>query len=222
MTDKRIRMVIDIAMAVLLPLLMAYSLIGEEFHEIAGTIMIGLFVAHLTLNRRWYKAVPKGKYNALRTFRTALDFVLLFFMVMQPLSGVLMSKHLYLFAGAAGASAWARQFHLPMAYWGFLLVCLHAGTHLQLPLSRLSARNPKAAGAVLAVLSVVSAFGVYAFIKRNFAGYMFLATPFAFFDYNEPVALYLIDYVAVMVLFAVIGLLFVSVMSRRKVTTDPK
>lgn len=31
---------VDAAMVLLLPLLMAYSLIGEAFHELAGTLMI--------------------------------------------------------------------------------------------------------------------------------------------------------------------------------------
>ena len=34
---KRLRMTLDIAMTILMPLLMAYSLIGETFHEIIGT-----------------------------------------------------------------------------------------------------------------------------------------------------------------------------------------
>ena len=36
MKKKNIRMTVDISMTVLLPMLMAYSLIGEKFHEIAG------------------------------------------------------------------------------------------------------------------------------------------------------------------------------------------
>ena len=41
---KRIQLIIDITMAVLLPLLMAYSLIGEAFHEVVGTAMFVLFI----------------------------------------------------------------------------------------------------------------------------------------------------------------------------------
>ena len=35
---------VDIGMVVLLPMLMAYSLIGELFHEIVGTLMMILMV----------------------------------------------------------------------------------------------------------------------------------------------------------------------------------
>lgn len=44
MAKNRIRILVDIAMTVLLPMLMAYSLIGEKFHEIIGTLMFALFI----------------------------------------------------------------------------------------------------------------------------------------------------------------------------------
>ena len=54
MAKKRIRIIVDIAMTVSLPMLMAYSLIGESFHEIIGTLMFALFILHHVLNRKWY------------------------------------------------------------------------------------------------------------------------------------------------------------------------
>ena len=53
MNKKRIRLLVDIGMVILLPLLMAYSLIGEKFHEMIGTVMAVLFVIHLIQNRKW-------------------------------------------------------------------------------------------------------------------------------------------------------------------------
>ncbi len=50
-------MIIDLAMTALIPMLMAYSLIGETFHEIAGTIMVILFLAHHWMNRMWWKGL---------------------------------------------------------------------------------------------------------------------------------------------------------------------
>lgn len=51
MAKKKIRLIMDIAMTVLLPMLMAYSLIGEKFHEIIGTLMFALFILHHVLKR---------------------------------------------------------------------------------------------------------------------------------------------------------------------------
>ena len=61
---KTKRMILDAAMLLLLPLLMAYSLIGEAFHEVAGTLMLALFLLHHWLNRSWWKALFKGRYCA--------------------------------------------------------------------------------------------------------------------------------------------------------------
>ena len=123
---KKTRIIIDLSMTVLLPMLMAYSLIGEKFHEIIGTLMFGLFIAHNIMNRSWYQVLFKGRYTARRIFQTVLNTLLLIFMLLQPVSGILMSKHLYTFIQIPGISATAREIHLCLAYWGFVLMCLHA------------------------------------------------------------------------------------------------
>ena len=48
---KQLRRTVDVLMTALLPCLMAYSLIGETFHEIAGVAMLALFITHHGLNR---------------------------------------------------------------------------------------------------------------------------------------------------------------------------
>lgn len=64
MTQKRkIQNIVDASMILLLPLFMAYSLIGEAVHEWAGIAMSLLFVAHHALNWRWYKSILKGHYG---------------------------------------------------------------------------------------------------------------------------------------------------------------
>lgn len=56
MNRKKARMIVDIGMVTLLPLLMAYSLIGEQFHEIAGTAMLILFSIRANASRRCQRA----------------------------------------------------------------------------------------------------------------------------------------------------------------------
>ncbi len=194
------RRIIDAAMVLLLPLLMAYSLIGEAFHEAAGTMMLVLFLLHHWMNRAWWKNLFKGRYSPQRVFQTALNLFLLLFMILQPLCGILMSKHLYTFLPTDGLSSVARAIHLPLSNWGFVLMSVHAGTHLgaMLPKGRRKA-------AVLACLGAVSLYGAYAFVKRQIPAYMFLKLPFVFFDYSEPRVFFLADYLSVMVLFAMFG-----------------
>ena len=188
-------------MVLLLPLLMAYSLIGEAFHEVAGTLMLALFILHHWLNRRWWKSLFRGKYSLHRFFRTALNLLLLLFMICQPLCGILMSKHLYTFLPADGVSSVARAIHLPLANWGFVLMSFHAGTHLDTML-------PKEKKAIiLDILAAISIYGIYAFFKRQIPAYMILRLPFAFFDYSEARIFFFADYLSVMVLFSTLGFL---------------
>ena len=202
-------------MTVLLPMLMAYSLIGEKFHEIVGTAMFVLFIGHHVLNRGWYKALFKGKYNARRIFQTVLNVLLLVFMILQPISGILMSKHLFTFINVSGVSATSREVHMFLAYWGFVMLSIHAGTHLMAPLGRLNRRH-KIWVVVICLLSAVSIYGAYAFVKRQFADYMFMKSAFVFFDYSEPRIYFFLDYVAVMLLFASVGYLVTSILTRSR------
>ncbi|MBQ1436168.1 MAG: DUF4405 domain-containing protein [Clostridia bacterium] len=210
---KHWRMGVDIAMTVLLPLLMAYSLIGETFHEVIGTVIFALFIIHNVFNRKWYGAMFSGRYDAARVFRTVLNLLLFVFMVAQPLSGILMSKHLYTFLPTASVTAQARSVHMVLAYWGYALLCLHAGTHLLMPVRRLHKKSGRGFYALCAALGAASAYGVRAFIKRGFPGYMSGRTAFAFFDYSEPLVFFFIDYIAVMALFMTLGCLIIYALS---------
>ena len=202
---KKRKLLIDISMTVLLPLLMAYSLIGEMFHEIIGTLMLVLFITHHILNRGWYKSLFKGKYTARRIFQTVLNILLLLFMVLQPLSGILMSRYLYSFIRAAGITAFARQIHLCFAYWGFVFMSVHAGTHLTVPLDSLKRKKNQVWLAVMVLMGSVSIYGIFSFTKRKFDVYMFLKSAFVFFDFYEPRLFFFIDYLSIMVLCAFVG-----------------
>ncbi|WP_026514809.1 DUF4405 domain-containing protein [Butyrivibrio sp. LB2008] len=208
---KKIRIIIDISMTVMLPLLMAYSLIGELFHEITGSLLFILFIIHHILNRKWYGSIPKGKYSAKRIFQTILNAFLLVFMILQPLSGILMSKHLYIFLPDFYVSALARSVHMLFAYWGYVLLCIHAGTHM---LPMFTAKKVNGLKRVLYLTTgALSVYGVVAFVKRDFPGYMFGKTMFAFFDYAEPRVYFFIDYIAIMILFMMTGCLLTYVLN---------
>ena len=53
--------------------------------------------------------------------------------------------------------------------------------------------------------ALIAVYGVDTFIKRDFGNYMFLRYHFVFFDFEEPLALFLLDYVAIMGLFVGVG-----------------
>lgn len=202
MRRKNFRIALDLIMTILLPMLMAYSLIGEKFHEIIGSAMLLLFVTHHILNRKWYGSICKGKQTFIRIFRSLLNLVLLILMILQPVSGILMSRYLYTFIRIKGVSAYAREIHLMIGYWCYILCCIHAGIHLVSFMSRLNTQKKVLISGIWILISV---YGIYAFFKRQFPDYMFRKTLFAFFDFSEPRVLFFLDYLSIMALFVLIG-----------------
>ena len=201
----KLRQVIDILMVVIMPLLMAYSLIGDFFHEIAGIVMMCLFITHLCLNRKWLFNIFKGRYSPRRTVQTVINLLLILFMLLQPISGILMSKYVLKEVTLPGISSLVRTVHLALAYWGYCLISIHAGMHIESVMLK-AKRKKKSTYDVLNVLMwVVAVYGCYAFIKRGFPGYMFLQNAFVFIDFSEPIVFFIADYLAILILFENIG-----------------
>ena len=199
---KRARTVIDICMLILLPVLMAYSLIGEKNHELVGLCMFALFTAHHIMNRRWWGALFRGRYTPERAFNTLIDLLLVLYMVLQPVSGVLMSKHILTGVALEGASSNLRAVHMSFAYWGFVLLGVHLGLHASALMAKLEKGGDRMAKALAALAVIISAYGLYAFIKRGIADYLLFRVQFAYFDPSASKLLFMLDYAAVMVLTA--------------------
>ena len=204
MKKKTVKTIIDILMTAALPVLMAYSLVGETLHEIVGTAMLALFILHHILNRRSTAAMFRGKQTAVRIVNTVLNIILFAVMILLPVSGIVTSKHLYTFLPTSGLSAIARTAHLVLSYWGFVLLSLHLGFHADVWLSRL--KRKKTAFIIFAVvITLIAAYGAYSFIANRIYEYMFLKTRFVFFDYGKPLILTFAEYLSMIVLFAWIG-----------------
>lgn len=189
-------------MTALLPCLMAYSLVGETFHEIAGAAMFVLFIVHHLMHPGWWRSLFRGRYDAYRILNTAVDAALCVVMVMLPLSGIAMSKHVFSFLPLGRLSSAARTVHLLLSYWGFCLLCVHAGLHTDAMVRKATKGLRRALGIGS---GIVSLYGVYAFFHRQISTYMFLRDRFVFFDYAEPRLAFFADHLAVMVLFMTLG-----------------
>ena len=201
-------MIIDLLMAILLPMLMGYSLVGETAHEVIGIAMAALMIGHIILNRKWFAAIFKGRYNARRTLTTVVNLLLIICVLTSMVSGIMISKHIFTFLNIEVGVSLMRTLHLLAAYWGFALMSFHAGTHGDMIFKNIHHKW-------LAALSVlISLYGIYAFVKRGFAQYMFLVTQFVFFDVNEPVIFFYIDYLAVMLLFMMAGYLTIKLLNK--------
>lgn len=212
MTVKRkVQIVIDVIMTVLLPVLMSYSLIGEAIHEWAGIAMFMLVLLHHGLNWKWHKNLLHGKYSSLRILGIAVNTVISLLMLALMISGIVMSRHVFSFLGLDGGASLARTVHLVASYWCYVLTAFHLGLHGSMLIGMLrKAFSIKAPSTVRSIVSkgsavLIAGYGIYVFAKRELGAYMLLKTEFVFFDFSEPLVFFWADYLAIMALFAILG-----------------
>jgi len=211
---RKIQMVVDLAMTVLLPVLMAYSLVGETTHEWLGISMFLLFLFHHLLNWRWHKNLVKGRCSAQQVFGTIVNILLVVIMIVLPLSGIMMAKHTFDFLNITAGASLARVVHLLASYWGFVLMSVHLGLHwnMIMRMARKVAHISKTfvlrTMLLRIIVVLIVGYGIYSFFTRRFVDYMFLRSQFVFFDFSETLFVFFMDYLAIMGLFICFGYYF--------------
>ncbi len=203
--SAKIRMMLDIAMTVATLLLMGgnglfYSAFGESLdsglvHEILGVVLFVLWAVHVIWNRAWIKGMLKGKYNALRIVRTVINAGVIVCVLFLIISGVMLSNHVFSWLGIESGASFARNTHMLASHWYLIFVSLHIGLHLSLFI-----RGKVATGITFAL----AAYGIYAFIARGLWKYLTLQQPFFFLDLEHGYLLFVLDYIAIMAMFAVV------------------
>lgn len=200
---------VDIGMTIVLMLLMPYELVGQVAHEWLGIGIFILFIVHHILNRKWSRNVLKGKYTPLRIWQTLLVIFVLAAMIGSMVSGIILSRHVLSFLPVSGGRSFGRSLHMLASYWGFVLMALHLGLHwsMMMGMAKKALKKSSAVGTwILRIPAlVIAGYGMFAFVKREIGSYMLLRIQFVFFDFEEPLIFFLLDYLAIMGLFVFIG-----------------
>lgn len=199
-----VKIIIDVLMTFALLFLTGYQLWGEFAHEVAGAVMFLLFIAHHILNLGWYKNLFRGKYTPMRILQLVVDVLVLTVMIMLMYSGITMSRYVFDFLPVSGGLALARRLHILGSYWGFILMSMHLGLHWNMVLGMFrkagGIKKPSKVRTAICFIAglIVSGYGVYVLVKRDFLTYMLLKSEFVFLDYSESPVLFYLDYIAVM------------------------
>ncbi|WP_434502142.1 hypothetical protein [Prevotella sp.] len=161
------KLIVDLLMAIAFLFLMAFRFTEGYLHEIIGASVFVLFITHAILNRKWYLSLFRGKYNAMRTFKTTINILILLLMLIIIVNAIFISQHLFSFI-PLDSTLFVIELHMFCAAWIFVLVSIHLGLHWKmiLNITKFSAKNK-----TLIVLSrigviVLSYFGIKAFIAR--------------------------------------------------------
>jgi hypothetical protein len=124
--NMAIRLAIDLTMTILMLVAMAYRITGNTIHEVVGVFLFLLFVVHNILNRRWYKAIAKGKYNVRRILSITVNLLFLMSIVTIMISSLPISRDLLPFISVNNDMVW-REIHVLTSYWAFILMAVHIG-----------------------------------------------------------------------------------------------
>ena len=221
-------MSVDITMTILSIILMGgnYLFPADLVHEILGVGLFILWGIHITLNRRWCSALFRGKYNPYRVMQTVINCCILICTIFLMISGIILSNHLFTFLNIQGGLGFARIAHLLASHWYYLFMSLHIGLHVGMIFGNkgtsTSAGPSTGSGTTRTaiipriILSLICAYGIYAFIARGVWKYLILQQQFFFFDLDRGYILFAIDYISIIILFATLSHLLAKSLKKGK------
>jgi len=210
---NKFRISLDITMTILSIILMGgnYLFPADIVHEILGVGLFVLWGVHIALNRRWYSALFRGKYNPYRVMQTVINCCILICIIFLMISGIILSNHIFTFLNIQGGLGFARIAHLLASHWYYLFMSLHIGLHVGRLFQNVTAKIiPRI------ILALVCAYGIYAFIARGVWKYLILQQQFFFFDLDRGYILFAIDYISIIILFATLSHLLAKSLKKGK------
>lgn len=209
--SAKIRMAVDAGLIVLLPILMAEILTGQEAHEWLGVLMTALFLLHHAINWKWWKSIGKGGYTLFRFAGAVINLLMLADILALAVSGIMMSGFVFDWLPISGGMILSRRLHLFASHWELILMALHTGMHWNMlfSLGRRLRKKENTDGLLVwfarGLALAVALFGIYAFFQQNMADYLFLRTAFVFWDETKPAWMFFIEILSIMGLFIAIG-----------------
>ena len=228
---NKIRLPLDIMMTLVSIVLMGgnYLFPAEIVHEILGVGLFVLWNVHIFLNRRWYSAIFRGKYNLYRVMQTVINCCILLCTIFLMISGIILSNHLFIFLNIQSGLGFARIAHLLASHWYYLFMSLHIGLHVGVITNKMrhsapinchpklvsgsstnempkQVRHDKLQKIIPRILLALTClYGLYAFIIRGVWKYLILKQQFFFFDLERGYILFAMDYISIIILFATIS-----------------
>lgn len=238
---NKIRLPLDITMTILSVILMGGNFLfpADIVHEILGVGLFVLWGVHIALNRRWYSAIFRGKYNPYRVMQTFINCCILICTIFLMISGIILSNHLFTFLNIQSGLGFARIAHLLASHWYYLFMSLHIGLHVGMITNKMRHPAPINCHPELVsgfstnempkqvrhdklhkiipriILPLACAYGVYAFIDRGVWKYLVLKQQFFFFDLERGYILFAMDYISIIILFATISHFIAKLLKKR-------
>lgn len=184
---RGLKLVFDAVLLVLLALMYRKQVVSLEFHEIGGLALIGLFLVHHLVNRKWIgsstrRFFQKGMPGMVRA-RYLVDLLLLIAFLAVGVTGVLISKVVFSIRVAGNF----QTLHYFAAALAVILTGVHLGLHADYILGKVLRKNAKKAVKVALCIwmAAMLAFGAYSLYATSFLRYLAAPIQTARFAHGE-------------------------------------
>ncbi|MES2946355.1 MAG: DUF4405 domain-containing protein [Pseudomonadota bacterium] len=201
-----LRLVLDGIAAASLLVAIAYYWLGNLAHELIGSGLFLLVLAHNFFNRRWWGHVQKVPREARGWFDLSLTFFLLAAMLALLLSSVLISQAVFSFLAPSGGFT-ARQIHAWAAHWVVILVAIHLGVrwsrvmHAARSIFRLAERNAVLTLALRAVAVAIAGYGLQSSFFMDIGSRMAMQVSLDWWDFEASVAGFFVRWISILGLY---------------------
>lgn len=214
------RLLPDLAALSLLLVCMGYWWLGNLAHEVMGAAFLALVGRHVILNRRWFGALRRGRYDAARRVRLVLNLMLASTMLVLLGTSLTISETLRGILNLPGVFT-LREIHWFAAYWLVVIIGLHIGLHWHIVAGLLRARLPILQGRIVG--TALWAFAILvAYLGINSSVVMGLGTRLGFgysltmWDFNTSTLPYFAHWLAITTLYAVLAHGSIRVLALRR------
>ncbi|MDO4305386.1 MAG: DUF4405 domain-containing protein [Eubacteriales bacterium] len=173
---QKSRKKLDILMTIFMIVVMSYQATGNLFHEVAGVILLVLFVVHNILNRKWYQNISKGKYSGFRNMMLIINILTLICMLAAMGTGIYLSQSFFASLLGMREACLIRPWHVAAGAWGMILVSFHGGMHIRISGKK---KSLYMIGGIL-----LAAFGIWAFFTLDMPNRLILRDTGMYWRYS--------------------------------------
>jgi Domain of unknown function (DUF4405) len=202
-----VRLALDFTAAGLLLIALAYYWRNNAVHELVGTGIFLLLIAHGIFNRRWWGGVATQRREPRNVITMAMNLSLLITMLTLLVTSVIISQTVFSFLPIRSDGA-SRQVHAAAAYWAMVIVAIHLGWHWHMITAVVSARLGITTESTLrtAVLRTIAmgfaAFGAYSCLELDIGSKLLMQMSLLPWDFETAAPTFFVHHIAIVGLYA--------------------
>ena len=154
------KIIVDILLFILMLLEFQRTYLPPEIHEIIGICLIILVIIHLLLNRKYIKAIPKGKYNAKISLTLIINVGFFITFTLTVMFGILSSQDILTFFNIKNMTT--IYLHKIFGNLSLILLGMHLGTNLKLKYKK----------SLNVVYIPIILFGIYSIVRLDLSNHL--------------------------------------------------